>query len=284
MRNIRITAYAVFLANATWAIACGGTTPAPTSPSPSSGISWSDEFDGTAGSLPDSSKWTYDLGGGGWGNQELQTYTNQPENVHLDGQGHLIIHVSSTPVGYTSARLKTQGRFAAQYGRIEVRTKLPAGQGLWPAFWLLGTNITGVGWPACGEIDVMENVGREPSTNHGTVHGPGYSGGNGISSSYTLSGGRKFSDDFHVFAIRWAPQTVTFSVDDNTYATVTPASLHGASWVFDSQFFLLLNVAVGGTFPGNPDATSQFPQEMIVDYVRVSPLTGAGATIGQPGR
>jgi beta-glucanase (GH16 family) len=274
---------AVVFAIAAWTAACGGKTMAPASPSPPSGTtSWSDEFDGAAGSLPDSSKWTYDLGGGGWGNQELQTYTNQPENVHLDGQGHLIIHVSSTPAGYTSARLKTQGRFAAQYGRIEIRAKLPAGQGLWPAFWLLGTNITSVGWPACGEIDVMENVGREPSTNHGTAHGPGYSGGNGISSSYTLSGGRKFSDDFHVFAIRWAPQTVTFSVDDNAYATVTPASLRGASWVFDSQFFLLLNVAVGGTFPGNPDATSQFPQEMIVDYVRVSPLTGAGATIGQP--
>jgi len=251
-------------------VVCGGKT-AAVSPSPAPGTTaWSDEFDGAAGSLPDASKWTYDLGAGGWGNQELQTYTNQTENVHLDGQGHLVIHVSSTPSGYTSARLKTQGKFTTQYGRIEARAKLPSGQGLWPAFWMLGANISTVGWPTCGEIDIMENVGREPSTNHGTLHGPGYSGGNGISSSYVLSGSRRFSDDFHVFAVQWAPQSVTFSVDDVVYATVTPAALRGATWVFDKPFFLILNVAVGGTFPGSPDATTQFPQEMIVDYVRVS--------------
>jgi beta-glucanase (GH16 family) len=165
--------------------------------------------------------------------------------------------------------LKTQGIFSAQYGRIEVRAKLPFGQGLWPAFWMLGTNITSVGWPQCGEIDIMEAIGREPSTNHGTLHGPGYSGGSGVTAAYTLPGGQRFSDDFHVFAIQWAPQTVTFSVDGNVYATVTPAALRGAPWVFDNRFFLVLNVAVGGTFPGNPDATTQFPQEMTVDYVRV---------------
>lgn len=262
---------AVLLIAAATAV-CGGKTTGPVSPSTTAvTTTWSDEFDGASGSLPDAAKWTYDLGGGGWGNQELQTYTNLPENVRLDGEGHLIIHVSSTPTGYTSARLKTQGRLAFQHGRVEVRVKLPGGQGIWPAFWMLGANITSVGWPACGEIDVMENVGREPSTNHGTLHGPGYSGGSGISSTYTLSGGRKFSDDFHVFAIQWAPQSVTFSVDGTVYATVTPAALRGASWVFDAPFFLILNVAVGGTFPGAPDATTVFPQEMIVDYVRVSP-------------
>jgi beta-glucanase (GH16 family) len=266
----RLIVVAVIIAGAS--AVCGGknTGPLPPSPGPMTSA-WSDEFEGAANSLPDASKWTYDLGNnGGWGNQELQTYTNLPDNVHLDGQGHLIIHVASSPAGYTSARLKTQGRFAVQYGRIEVRAKLPFGQGLWPAFWMLGTNITSVGWPQCGEIDIMEHVGREPSTNHGTVHGPGYSGGSGISMAYTLSGGRKFSDDFHVFTIQWAPQTVTFYVDNNSYATVTPAALHGAPWVFDRQFFLILNVAVGGTFPGAPDATTQFPQEMVVDYVRVS--------------
>jgi beta-glucanase (GH16 family) len=270
LHNNRLIILAVIIVSA--GAACGGknTSPSP-SPLPTT-TAWSDEFDGADNSLPDSSKWTYDLGhNNGWGNQELETYTNLPENVHLDGQGHLVIHVASTPAGYTSARLKTQGTFAVQYGRIEVRAKLPFGQGLWPAFWLLGTNITSVGWPQCGEIDIMEAIGREPSTNHGTVHGPGYSGGSGITAAYTLSGGQKFSEDFHVFAIQWAAQTVTFSVDGNAYATVTPAALRGAPWVFDRQFFLLLNVAVGGTFPGNPDATTQFPQEMIVDYVRVSP-------------
>jgi beta-glucanase (GH16 family) len=179
--------------------------------------------------------------------------------------------VLSTPGGVTSARLKTQGLFAAQYGKVEARIKLPSGQGIWPAFWMLGTSITNVGWPACGEIDIMENIGREPSINHGTVHGPGYSGGKGITARYTLPAGQTFAQDFHVFAIQWASQTITFSVDGNVYATVTRASLpSGAAWVFDNPFFLLLNVAVGGTFPGNPDATTTYPQEMVVDYVRIS--------------
>jgi len=259
------------LAIAISAAFCGGKTTSPATPSPAPGpATWADEFDGAAGTLPDASRWTFDLGAGGWGNQELQTYTNLAENVHVDGQGHLIIHVSSTPTGYTSARLKTQGKVAFLYGRVEIRAKLPAGQGLWPAFWMLGTNITTAGWPACGEIDIMEHIGRQPSTNYGTLHGPGYSGGNGISSTYTLPGGHTFSEDFHTFAIEWASQRVAFSVDNNIYATATPAALRGSPWVFDGQFFLILNVAVGGTFPGNPDATTTFPQEMIVDYVRVT--------------
>jgi beta-glucanase (GH16 family) len=200
----------------------------------------------------------------------LETYTNAVSNVHLDGQGHLVIHVEKTATGFTSARLKTQGLFAAQYGRIEARIKVPFGQGIWPAFWMLGSNITTVGWPQCGEVDIMEQIGREPSVNHGTAHGPGYSGGSGVTSTFTLPGGARFADDFHVFAIVWAPQSIAFSVDGVTYKTVTPASLPaGAAWVFDRPFFLILNVAVGGTFPGSPDSTTTFPQEMIVDYVRV---------------
>jgi beta-glucanase (GH16 family) len=267
----RLIVLAISIAGA--GAACGGSSTGPSPPVPvPATTAWSDEFDGAGNSLPDSSKWTYDLGNNnGWGNRELETYTNSTENVHLDGQGHLIIHVASTPAGYTSARVKTQGIFSAQYGSIEIRAKLPFGQGLWPAFWMLGTTITSVGWPQCGEIDIMEAIGREPSTNHGTLHGPGYSGGSGVTAAYTLPAGQKFADDYHVFAIRWAPQTVTFSVDGNVYATVTPASLRGAPWVFDNRFFLVLNVAVGGTFPGSPDATTQFPQEMTVDYVRVSP-------------
>jgi beta-glucanase (GH16 family) len=244
------------------------TTPTPTP----SAQSWADEFDGPANTLPDPAKWTYDLGNNnGWGNQELETYTNLVQNVRLDGSGHLVIHVDRNGSSYTSARLKTQGMFSAEYGRIESRIRLPFGQGIWPAFWMLGTNITTVGWPQCGEIDVMENVGREPSVNHGSVHGPGYSGGNSVSGLYTLSGSSRFADDFHVFAIQWAPQSISFFVDGVSYKTVTPASLpSGASWVFDNPFFLILNVAVSGNFPGSPDTTTTFPQEMIVDYVRVS--------------
>ena len=257
-----------------WSPGCGSAKSTPTTPSPTPPASqtWADEFDGPASTQPDPSKWTYDLGNNnGWGNRELETYTNSVQNVHVDGSGHLIVHVDRTDSGYTSARIKTQGLLSARYGRIEARIRLPFGQGIWPAFWALGTNIPSVGWPQCGEIDIMENIGREPSINHGSIHGPGYSGGNSVTGLFTLPGGIRFSDDFHVFAIQWAAQTITFSVDGTAYRTVTPSSLPpGASWVFDNPFFLILNVAVGGNFPGNPDASTQFPQEMIVDYVRVS--------------
>jgi len=251
---------------------CGGKTAGSTAPTPTTGSSsWSDEFDGPAGTLPNSAKWTYDLGGGGWGNQELETYTSDPANVHLDGNGHLVIHVDRAGSTYTSARIKTQGRISAQYGRVEARIRLPFGQGIWPAFWMLGADYPATPWPQCGEIDIMENVGREPSVIHGSLHGPGYSGGSSISSAYTLAGGAKFSDDFHVFAIDWAPQSIAFSVDGVVYRTVRPGSLPpGAPWAFDKPFFLILNVAVGGTFPGSPNATTEFPQEMVVDYVRVT--------------
>ena len=257
-----------------WSPGCGGSSASTTPssiPSPAA-QSWADEFDGPANSLPDPAKWTYDLGNNnGWGNRELENYTNLVQNVHVDGSGHLIIHVDQSGSTYTSARIKTQGLFSARYGRVEARIRLPFGQGIWPAFWMLGTNITSVGWPQCGEVDVMENIGREPSVNHGSLHGPGYSGGNSVTGLFTLPGGARFSDDFHVFAVQWAAQSLAFSVDGNTYRTVTPASLpSGAAWVFDNPFFLILNVAVGGNFPGSPDASTVFPQEMIVDYVRVS--------------
>ncbi len=231
---------------------------------------WSDEFNGPANSPPDSTKWARDLGAGGWGNNELETYTNSTDNAYLDGNGNLVIVARQTPGGYTSARMKTQGNFSTTYGRIEARIKIPFGQGLWPAFWMLGDNISSVGWPNCGEMDIMENIGREPSTVHGTVHGPGYSGGNGITAQYVLPNGQKFSDDFHVFEVIWTPDTVQFFVDSQSYSTVTTASLpKGTSWVFNHGFFLLLNVAVGGGWPGNPDVTTTFPQSMTVDYVRV---------------
>jgi beta-glucanase (GH16 family) len=233
---------------------------------------WSDEFNGTANSPPDSTKWTYDLGGGGWGNRELEGYTSSPDNVFQDGAGHLVIRARKTDSGgYTSARLKTQGKFSIEYGKIEARIKIPRGQGLWPAFWMLGDDIATVGWPKCGEIDIMENIGKEPALIHGTVHGPGYSGAHGISASSSLAGSTPFADDFHVYSVEWSPDLIQFSVDGTSYASVTPASLpKGARWVYDHAFFLLLNVAVGGGWPGNPDQTTSFPQDMVVDWVRIS--------------
>ena len=231
---------------------------------------WSDEFDGPAGAAPDASKWVYDLGGGGWGNQELEVYTDSRSNSYLDGHGNLVIEaLEPSPGQFTSARIKTQGKFAAKYGRVEARIKIPYGQGLWPAFWMLGDNIQEVRWPACGEIDIMENIGREPGIVHGTVHGPGYSNSHGIGKPFKLAAGR-FADDYHVYAVEWVPDRIDFLVDGTRYHTVTPASLpSGTKWVYDHPFFLILNVAAGGEWPGNPDSTSVFPQKMLVDWVRV---------------
>jgi len=259
---------------------CGDAAgPAP-SPPPDTrpwGLVWSDEFDGPNGSSPDASKWAFDIGGGGWGNNELQTYTSRTENARIE-DGRLAIRAlketytgpDNVPRDYTSARLKTQGLHQWTYGKVEARMKLPYGQGLWPAFWMLGADITQVDWPNCGEIDIMENIGREPAIVHGTLHGPGYSGANGISSAYTLAGGARFADDFHIFAVEWERNVIRFYVDANLYATRTPSDLPaGADWVFDKPFFIILNVAVGGNWPGAPDSTSVFPQTLLVDYVRV---------------
>ncbi len=171
---------------------------------------------------------------------------------------------------YTSARLKTQGKFAQVYGRFETRIKIPYGQGIWPAFWMLGNDIDKVDWPTCGEIDVMENIGREPSIVHGTIHGPGYSGGDGLGAPFSFSDGRRFADDFHIYAVEWEPNVIRTYVDEQLTSTRTPADLPaGARWVYDHPFFLILNVAVGGSWPESPDATTVFPQTMQVDYVRV---------------
>jgi beta-glucanase (GH16 family) len=238
---------------------------------------WSDEFTGRRGSAVDTSKWSFDVGGKGWGNNELETYTNRTANAHLEGGFLVIKALKETFTGsdginrnYTSARLLTRNRFSQAYGRFEARIKIPFGQGIWPAFWMLGDNIDTAHWPNCGEIDIMENIGKEPSIVHGTFHGPGYSGGGGVSAAYTLPGGQKFSDDFHTFAVEWEPNVIRFYVDGLLYKTRTPADLPaGTAWVFDHPFFIILNVAVGGGWPGNPDATTAFPQRMLVDYVRV---------------
>jgi beta-glucanase (GH16 family) len=243
-------------------------------------LAWSDEFDGPAGAPVDGATWVADTGGQGWGNQERQYYTTRAENVSLDGGGRLVITARAEPPDspygcwygtcrYSSARLKTKGRFEPTYGRVEARIRIPRGQGIWPAFWMLGANIDQVGWPRCGEIDVMENIGREPAVVHGTLHGPGYSGGSSIGGTYTLTTAL-FADDYHVFAVEWAPGEVRWLVDEREYRRITPADLPpGTSWVFDHPFFLLLNVAVGGAWPGDPDASTVLPQQMLVDYVRV---------------
>jgi beta-glucanase (GH16 family) len=234
-------------------------------------LAWSDEFNGAAGTLPDPSKWTYDLGAGGWGNGELETYTNSTRNVYQEGRGNLVIHVEKEGDGYTSARLKTKGLFSFTYGKVEARIQIPRGQGIWPAFWMLGANIDQVNWPQSGEIDIMENIGKEPSIVHGTIHGPGYSGGESIGGSDQLNSG-DFAGDFHVYAAIWGRDQIQFLVDDRPYFTVTPSNIPaGKEWVYHLPFFLLLNVAVGGasSWPGAPDATTVFPQDMRVDYVRV---------------
>jgi beta-glucanase (GH16 family) len=240
-------------------------------------LAWSDEFAGTNGSSPDSTKWVFETGGGGWGNQELQTYTSRAGNVHIQDGSLAITAAKETLTGsdgitrnYTSARLKTAGKFSQQYGKFEARIKIPSGHGMWPAFWILGDNIGSARWPACGEIDVMENIGHELSIVHGSMHGPGASGGKALTAPYTLPNGQKFSDDYHTFALEWEPNVARFYVDGNLYETRTPADLPaGATWVYDHPFFILLNLAVGGAWPGSPDQSTIFPQTMLVDYVRV---------------
>ena len=243
---------------------------------------WSDEFDGTN---IDTTKWGFDLGGGGWGNRELEYYTSRTNNARIEG-GQLVIEArqeSYSGSSYTSARLLTKGKWSWTYGRIEARIKIPRGQGVWPAFWMLGANISTVGWPACGEVDIMENIGREPAIVHGTVHGPGYSGGNGIGGPYSLPGGAAFADDFHLYAVEWTTNQIKWFVDGQQYFMVTPANLpKGTTWVFTRPQFLLLNVAVGGSWPGNPKATTTFPQRMTVDYVRVYDYMAAVAPPDAP--
>jgi beta-glucanase (GH16 family) len=242
-------------------------------------LAWSDEFDAPAGATFDRTKWVADTGGGGWGNQERQTYTTRMENVAHDGAGHLVVTALAEPdtsarrcwyggCRFTSARLKTKGLFEQAYGRVEARLRVPRGQGIWPAFWMLGRDIDAVGWPTSGEIDVMENIGREPTIVHGTAHGPGYSGANAIGGADTLPA--PLADDFHVFGVEWERDEIRWTVDGRQYFRLTPAALPaGGRWVFDHPHFLLLNVAVGGAWPGEPDATLVMPQRMVVDWVRV---------------
>lgn len=228
-----------------------------------------DEFD-IAGA-PNNALWSYNIGTGanGWGNGELQYYTDRSQNIKVENGVLKITAIKESFLGsgYTSARILTKGKFEQKYGRYEARIKLPLGKGLWPAFWMLGANSETVAWPQCGEIDVMEYLGSKPTSIFGTVHGPGYSGGEAISKIFELPNDR-FDNDFHVFGIEWGENFVNYYVDDVLYNQITPKDVRGA-WVFNQPFYIILNMAVGGSFPGSPNAETVFPQTMIVDYIRV---------------
>ncbi|MEZ5039766.1 MAG: glycoside hydrolase family 16 protein [Saprospiraceae bacterium] len=230
---------------------------------------WEDEFDGAVGQLPDATKWNFDIGTD-WGNRQLEYDTDRPENAATDGNGNLAIvarRESYAGAPFTSARITTKGKLDQTYGRFEARIKMPWGPGIWPAFWLLGSNIDEVSWPQCGEIDIMEYRGQQPNLIHGTIHGPGYSGGAAITKSFGFEKDR-FDVDFHIFAVEWGKEYINFFVDETLYKSITPADVPG-EWVFDHPFHIILNLAVGGDYVGFPTSQTPFPQTMLVDWVRV---------------
>jgi beta-glucanase (GH16 family) len=251
-------------------LACGGTQAQdvqPTAPTRPPGwvLDWNDEFDGPQ---LDHGKWVEETGGHGFGNNELEYYTARPENVRVSG-GKLVIEARREDWQgrhFTSARIRTAGLKERTYGRYEARIKIPRGQGIWPAFWLLGADCKN-DWPRCGEIDIMENIGKEPALVRATLHGPGYYGAKGFGKPSLLASG-SYADDYHVFAVEWEPREIRWYRDGILYHTARPDLVKG-EWVFDHPFFVILNLAVGGNWPGSPDATTIFPQRMLVDYVRV---------------
>ncbi|MDD4970185.1 MAG: family 16 glycosylhydrolase [Paludibacter sp.] len=228
---------------------------------------WSDEF---TGNTINTSNWGYDTGGSGWGNNELEYYTNSSKNVFVTN-GYLVLEARKEAYGnnnYTSARLLSKDKKTFTYGRIDFRAKLPSGQGIWPALWMLGNNISSKSWPACGEIDIMELLGHEPQKTYGTIHW-GAAGGPSthIGGNYSLNS-QTFNDKFHVFSLLWETDKLSFLIDNIPFYTANKSQVNG-DYPFDKPFFFILNVAVGGNWPGNPDNTTIFPQRMIVDYVRV---------------
>ena len=262
------------------------TTPPATNPPATAEwkLVWSDEFDGPAGSRVDAAKWTHDLGDGcgsgncGWGNTEREYYTDAPENVSLDGEGRLRIVARQAPAGltcyygpcrYTSGKITTRGKMSAAPGRVEARIKLPVGQGLWPAFWMLGTGFPTVPWPACGELDIMEYKGSTPGATSSAVHGPGYSGNTPFANVNSVPG-VSYPADFHTFAVEWDAELVQFSVDGTRHYSVSRSELlqRGAS-ILGQSYFVILNLAVGGHFDGDPQSDAILPATMLVDWVRV---------------
>jgi beta-glucanase (GH16 family) len=278
MRNV------LTMATALAALACSRnappTIPGTLPPPVQWKLAWSDEFDGAAGTGVDAGKWTHDIGDGctagicGWGNQEKEYYSNATENVALNGSGQLAITARTAPAGltcyygacrYTSAKIHTRGKMNAAPGRVEARIKLPTGQGLWPAFWMLGSGFPATPWPQCGELDIMEFKGSQPSMMSSAIHGPGYSGATPFAHAQSMS-----PAEYHVFSIIWDANSVQFFVDDAMHYTVTRNELEtkGAS-VLSNSYFVILNLAVGGHFDGDPASDAIFPATMLVDYVRV---------------
>jgi beta-glucanase (GH16 family) len=255
-------------------------------PTPSGwNLVWSDDFDGTAGASVDPAKWSFDLGDGssagipGWGNNENEFYTNATDNVSLDGQGHLALVARSSPAldvscyygpcQYTSAKITTRGKMNAAPGRVEARIRIPAGQGLWPAFWMLGNDFATAGWPKAGELDIMENRGSAPNTSSSAIHGPGYSGNTPFAHANTIGPGT-LADNFHVYAVEWDAENARFYVDGTMHYSVLRGDIqrYGAS-ILDKPYYVILNLAVGGNFDGDPQSAAIFPATMLVDYVRV---------------
>jgi beta-glucanase (GH16 family) len=237
---------------------------------------WSDEFNGTVGSLPDAKTWNYDDGPGY--NNELEINKVSPTScatvVDPKATDHHALLITGTPTAagkYFSARINTKGKYSAQYGYFEARMKIPYGNGMWPAFWLLGNNIDQVGWPKCGEVDIMENIGKQPGTVYGSIHAVNYTGGQGVGTAYTLPNNQALADSYHTYAVDWEPGKIVCYLDSHIYATYTPASLPPmATWAFDTQpCYIILNLAIGGSWPGSPDGSTVFPAKMLVDYVRV---------------
>ena len=261
----RATQLLLLAALAVAAAACGDRD----ATAPSWTLAWSDEFDAAAGAPPDPANWKHDVGTD-WGNAQLEYDTDRPENASHDGEGNLVITARRESFGgrnFTSARLTTAGRHAFQYGRFEARMKLPRGQGMWPAFWLLGANFPTVGWPATGEIDIMEYRGQEPAVVHGSLHGPGYSGGSALTRRYAPAATR-FDNSFHVFAVEWSEDELAWFVDGTRFFRVSRESVPG-TWVFDHPFNIILNLAVGGNYVGAPNDVTPFPNTLVVDWVRV---------------
>ena len=263
---------------------------------------WSDEFSGTKGTVPNSKTWAYDIGNSyGWGNSELEYYTQKPANISLDGKGKLLVTAtrisdsSGFQVGnvagtekilnscpecqFTSAKIKTANKVGFQYGRIEIRMKNPAGVGTWPAFWMLGNDLlAGNPWPECGEIDIMEARGYMGEAAFGTIHGPNFANGNSGGFGSTFNNGAQLSDAFHTYAIEWKKNQIDFYVDDTMYLSATPKDIAPGRWVFNQEFFLILNLAMGGEFAGELDPALNQSQ-MSIDYIRVYSINGIGKVI-----
>ncbi|MEU7872223.1 family 16 glycosylhydrolase [Dactylosporangium sp. NPDC049140] len=278
MRRLRSLASAALMAT----IAATGLIVVASPGAAQAAVVWNEDFSGASGQGVDGSKWNFDTGGGGFGNSELEYYNSGTSNVYQDGQGHLVIEARRESGGHscwygtcqwTSGRIQTAGKFTQQYGRIEARIQVPKGNGLWPAFWMLG----GSNWPGDGEIDIMENVGRDPNTVYGTIHGPGYSGGNAVGGTRNI--GQPLGNAYHTFAVDWSPNLIVWTIDGSEYFRATPASTRGNPWVYDHPFFIILNLAVGGSFPGSPDGSTPSVNRMLVDYVHVS-TTGTPPTGG----